>query len=154
MLLEIGSIAPDFSAIDQHGEIHKLSDYKNKWLIIYFYPRDNTPGCTKEACNIRDNYHELLKYSHIIGISTDPVVSHQKFANKFSLPFPLLSDQDKTIVRSYKVWSKKKFTGKEFMGTHRVTYIINNKTKIAKVYPKIKPATHAEELIQDIKKLI
>ena len=153
-MVQVGEQAPDFTLLSDKGDEVSLNQFHGKKVVLYFYPRDGTPGCTKEACNIRDNYRELLKYGHIIGISTDSVESHQKFTDKFSLPFPLLSDPDKKIVRSYKVWSKKKFMGKEFMGTHRVTYIIDKNAKIVNVYPKVKSGTHAEELIQDLKQLI
>lgn len=152
MNLQVGHTAPNFSLQDQNGNTHDLTTYKGKWVLMYFYPKDNTPGCTKEACDIRDNWKTLQKVGVIVfGISNDTVKSHQRFANKFDLPFPLLADVDKEIVQKYKVWRKKKFMGREYMGIHRSTFLIDPKGKIAKVYEGVNPATHIAEVINDLK---
>lgn len=150
MYLKKGEAAPYFSAADQNSNIHTLGDYQGKWLILFFYPKDNTPGCTKEACGIRDLYKRLSKYCILMGVSTDSTTSHNNFMQKHSLPFNLLSDPDKEMVRSYKVFGPKKFMGREYSGIHRATYIINPQGKIEKVYSKVKPADHAQELLDDI----
>lgn len=146
--------APNFSIPDQKGEIHKLSDYEGKWLLIYFYPRDNTPGCTKEACGIRDSFPEFAKLkASVLGISKDSVDSHKKFAKKFKLPFTLLSDENKEMLKAYGVWQKKKFMGREFMGIMRTSFLVNPHGKIVKVYENVKPTVHADEVLKDLKEL-
>lgn len=151
MQIKAGQLAPDFELPDQDGKIHKLSDYKGRWVLIYFYPKDNTPGCTKEACQMRDNFAEFEKLNtQVFGISVDPVKSHEKFAKKFNLPFPLLSDEEKKIVKIYGVWAKKKFLGKEFIGTKRSSFLINPQGKIEKIYEKVKPDLHAKEALRDL----
>ncbi len=140
-MLKAGTIAPEIVAPDQNGITHKLSDYQGKWVLLYFYPRDNTPGCTTEACALRDNYPHFTKTETVIlGVSTDSVASHEKFVQKFSLPFTLLSDGDKKIVKAY---------GANGLA-RRVSYLIDPAGKIAKVYEKVKPAEHAEEVLHDI----
>jgi len=147
-------IATNFSLKDQDGKLWTLSDLKGKWVVLYFYPRDNTPGCTKEACNFRDSFHELQSMEvQIVGISKDSVTSHKKFADKFSLNFPILSDESLKTIKAYDSWGKKKFMGREFEGTLRNTYLINPKGEIVKKYEKVNPLTHASEIIADIKKL-
>lgn len=144
-------IAQDFSLVDQDGKQQKLSEYKGKWVVLYFYPRDDTPGCTKEACNFRDNYHQLEKLNvQILGISKDSVKSHKKFAKKYNLNFPILSDENKEVIQKYNAWGKKKFMGKEFEGILRMTYLINPQGEIAKVYEQVNPLTHSGEIRKDL----
>lgn len=146
--------ATNFALLDQDEKKHSLSDYKGKWIILYFYPRDNTPGCTKEACSFRDSYKALQKIGVIIlGVSKDSVASHKKFAEKYSLNFPILSDESTKTIQAYKSWGIKKFMGREFEGTLRNTYLINPKGEIVKTYEKVNPLTHVTEIISDIKKL-
>ena len=147
MSLSAGQAAPDFEAHDQHGESIRLSTYRGKKVALYFYPKDDTPGCTAEACNLRDNYQGLLaKGIQVIGVSTDAVKSHKKFADKFNLPFPLVADEDKKIVEAYDVWGEKNMYGKKYMGTIRVTYLISEEGIIEKVIDKVKTDAHAEQL--------
>lgn len=154
MKLSIGSIAPDFELLDQEGNLHTLHDYKGKYILIYFYPKDNTPGCTKEACKIRDSFSGFQQYNAVVlGISTDSVKSHLSFSTKFHLPFPLLADEQKRIVDLYGVWGKKKFMGKEYMGTNRTSFLIDPEGIIIKIYDQVKPETHAEEVLKDIQSL-
>ena len=155
MKLKIGQKAPNFSLLDQNGKIHKLEQYANQWLLIYFYPKDDTPGCTKEACTIKDNFPKFNKLqAQVIGISADSVASHKKFAEKYKLPFPILADQDKKIVTAYDVYGKKNFMGKTFMGIKRTSFLLDPQGKIAKIYENVKPPLHAKEVINDLKKLI
>ncbi len=143
--------APDFSLPDQSGKIHSLSDYKGRWLVIYFYPKDDTPGCTKEACSFRDFAGDLASLGvSVLGISKDTVSSHKKFAEKYSLGFPLLSDPDTTVIQAYGAWGKKTFMGRSFLGTKRMTYIVNPEGTIVKIYDTVKPDKHAEEVLKDI----
>ena len=154
-MLKQGKKAPMFSLPDQDGEIHKLSDYLGQWILLYFYPKDNTPGCTKEACTIRDHWPVFKKLGiQVFGVSTDPVKRHAKFAEKYYLPFTLLADEDKKVVDQYEVWGEKKFMGRAYMGTSRVSYLIDPQGNIAKVYEKVKPAEHAEEVLNDLQKLM
>lgn len=150
MKLEIGHKAPGFSLPDQHGKIHELRLYLGSWVLIYFYPKDDTPGCTTEACSIRDNWDAFSKAGiTVLGISTDSVKSHQKFSTKYKLPFTLLADEDKTVVTQYGVYGKKKFMGREYMGINRMSFLINPQGKIVKVYEKVKPAEHAKEVLHN-----
>ena len=154
MALKEKDKAPAFNLPTQDGEKVKLSDYKGKWVLLYFYPKDNTPGCTKEACAMQDYLKQFNKLDFtVLGASPDSVASHKKFADKFGLKFPLLSDEDKTLVQDYGVWGKKKFMGKEYMGVNRSSFLIDPKGKIAKIYPKVKPAEHAEQVLADLKNL-
>ncbi len=154
-MLSIGTKAPEFSALDQSNKLRSLADYKGKYLILYFYPRDDTPGCTKEACSFRDSYHQLeIMNVSVIGVSKDSVVSHKKFADKYHIGFPLLADPDKVILKSYEAWGKKKFMGREFEGTLRVSYLIDPKGVIVKNYPKVNPLVHAAEINEDLKNLM
>ena len=147
-------IAPSFSLPDQNNTTHRLSDYKGMWLIIYFYPKDDTPGCTKEACNFRDKGDEFVKKGvTIIGISKDSTASHKKFADKYHLDFPLLSDPDHTTIERYGAWGKKKFMGREYDGIMRNTYLINPKGDIEKEYAGVNPLTHANQILQDLDEL-
>ena len=146
--LKEGDEAPDFSAPATGGLKMSLSDFKGKNVILYFYPKDDTPGCTKEACNFRDNFAQFKKRGALIlGVSTDPIKSHEKFTEKFDLPFPLLADEDKKIVQAYGVWGEKKFMGRTYMGTHRVTFLIGPDGRIKKIWPQVKPDEHAAEVL-------
>ena len=146
--------APDFSTTDQDGKIHTLSDYRGKWVLIYFYPKDDTPGCTKEACAIGELWPDFKKLKlQVFGVSVQNQKSHKKFAEKYNLPFTLLVDEDKKIVKKYGVWAKKKFMGREYMGVLRMSFLIDPKGKIAKIYDTVKPETHAEEVLEYVKKL-
>lgn len=143
--------APNFSLSDQDGKTHKLADYKGNWVILYFYPRDDTPGCTKEACEFRDNFEELKKRNIIVlGISKDSVKSHKKFSGKYSLPFPLLSDESIEVIKAYGAWGEKKFMGKSYQGIIRKTFLIDPKGEIRKEYPKVFPLGHARAVLGDI----
>lgn len=137
-MINRGDRAPDFSAEDQNGNVVNLSHYAGKRLVLYFYPKDDTPGCTAEACDLRDNHAALLsKGFAVVGVSRDPVKSHRKFAEKFSLPFPLLADVDGAICEAYGVWGKKKFMGREYMGINRTTFIISPTGIIEEVIIKV-----------------
>lgn len=151
MDLKVGDSAPDFELPDQDGKIHKLSDYQGQKILVYFYPKDNTPGCTIEACQIRDDFPKFNSIkAEVLGISTDSVESHQKFAQKHNLPFTLLADANKEVVKAYNVYKPKKFLGKEFLGTQRTSFLVDGDGKIAKIYEKVKPALHAEEVLRDL----
>ena len=147
-MLSENSKAPDFELQDENGKLHKLSDYAGKPVVLYFYPKDDTPGCTIEACNFRDNYSDFEKaHIQILGVSVDSVQSHKKFKEKYALPFPLLSDADHKVVEQYEVWKEKKMMGKTFMGITRTTYIIDRNGKIAKVFKDVKPSEHSREVM-------
>ena len=136
--LVAGDKAPDFSAKDQSGNTVSLSDFKGKKVVLYFYPKDDTPGCTKEACNFRDNFELLKKKGYVVlGVSVDSERSHKKFIEKYELPFTLISDTEKQVVTAYGVWGKKKFMGREYMGTARVTFVIDENGIIEKVIDKV-----------------
>ncbi|HSY42629.1 MAG TPA: thioredoxin-dependent thiol peroxidase [Candidatus Acidoferrum sp.] len=146
--LKEGDPAPDFSVATNGGGKISLSDYKGQNVILYFYPKDDTPGCTKEACAFRDGFAEFKKRGAVIlGVSTDSVKAHDKFVEKFKLPFPLLADEDKKIVEAYGVWGEKKFMGRKYMGTHRVTFLIGEDGRIKKIWPQVKPDEHAAEVL-------
>ncbi len=152
MKLKIGDKAPGFNLPDQNGKDHAIQDYLGKWVLIYFYPKDDTPGCTKEACSIRDNFPHLSKLKTIVlGISVDTTKSHAKFAGKYSLPFTLLADNQKEIVAKYGVWALKNFLGREYYGTKRTSFLINPKGRIAKIYQNVKPLVHAQQVLEDLK---
>jgi len=147
-LLVAGVSAPSISAKDQAGKPVSLEEYLGKKVVLYFYPKDDTPGCTKEACAFRDNFPNFNALGvDVLGVSVDDESRHKKFAEKYQLPFRLVSDPDKTIVEAYGVWGLKKFMGREYMGTNRVTYLIDEKGVIEKVWPKVNPAQHAQELL-------
>ncbi len=147
--------APDFKLPDQNGDIKTLSDYKGKWIVLYFYPKDDTPGCTTEACNFRDERDAISEFGNatVIGISKDSVASHKKFAEKHKLNFTLLSDVDHEVIDAYGSWVPKKFMGREYIGISRDTYIIDPKGNIVKEYKGVSPAKHAVEIINDLKAL-
>lgn len=133
--------------------MHTLKEYRGKWVVLYFYPKDDTPGCTVEACQFRDNFPKFKRSKAVVlGVSVDPVKKHAKFAAKYELPFTLLADEEKEVVNLYGVWAKKKFMGREYMGILRTSFLINPQGKIAKVYESVKPETHAEEVLADIRK--
>ena len=147
--------APDFKLPDQEGQNHSLSDYQGKWLVLYFYPKDFTPGCTKEACTFRDSNREFGKRGvKIVGISKDTVVSHKKFAEKYHLNFPLLADPEHKTIEAYGAWAKKKFLGREYYGTLRSTFLVSPKGKIVKEYKNVNPLTHSSEILKDLHKVL
>jgi thioredoxin-dependent peroxiredoxin len=149
-----GAQAPTFMLPDQDGKEHSLSEYAGKWVLLYFYPKDDTPGCTIEACTIRDQFKDFQKIGAVVlGVSTDSVKSHKKFADAYELPFTLLADEHKEVVGQYGVFGEKKFMGRTYMGTSRTSFLIDPSGKIAKVYEKVKPETHAGEVVADLKAL-
>lgn len=152
MLLKVGDQAPDFTLPDQSGANQSLSDYRGQWVLLYFYPKDDTPGCTTEACGIRDRFPKF-KGVKVLGVSVDSVASHDKFAHKYHLPFTLLADEAKQVVNLYGVWVKKNFMGKEYMGTARTSFLIDPQGNIAKIYEQVKPAEHAGQVIEDLSAL-
>lgn len=149
-----GQMAPEFEALDQNGARVSLRDLRGKPVVLYFYPKDDTPGCTKEACSFRDAWGEFERRGAVVlGVSTDPVKSHAKFVEKFRLPFRLLADVDQAIVRAYGVLGEKVFMGRRYLGTHRVTFLIGPDGKIAAVWPKVKPEGHAGEVLAALESL-
>lgn len=147
--LKEGDKAPDFTTVDEQGNEISLTDFRGKKVILYFYPADNTPTCTKESCNFRDNYDMLLKKGFVVlGISKDTARKHQNFIDKFDLPFPLLVDTEKEIINAYGVWGPKKFMGREFDGIHRETFVIDEKGMIERVFLKVKSNTHTEQILE------
>ncbi|BFM48166.1 thioredoxin-dependent thiol peroxidase [Marinomonas sp. THO17] len=148
MTIEVGQIAPEFSAKDQNGDTITLSQFRGKKVVLYFYPKDNTPGCTAQACDLRDNYQALLDQGYVVlGISPDSEKKHQNFIEKYQLPFPLIADTEKTVHDLYGTWQLKKFMGKEYMGTVRTTFIIDEEGKIADIITKVKTKAHAEQIL-------
>lgn len=146
--LKEGDVAPDFSAATNGGGNVSLADLKGKNVILYFYPKDDTPGCTREACAFRDHFAEFKRRGVVVlGVSTDPVKSHDKFVEKFKLPFPLLADEDKRMVTAYGVWGEKSFMGRKYLGTHRVTFLIGPDGRIKRIWPQLKPEEHAAEVL-------
>ncbi len=150
-MLKQGDNAPKFELKDQDGKVHKLSDYKGKKIVLYFYPRDDTPGCTIESCEFRDSYKEIQKKGAVIlGVSNDDEKSHKKFKDKYKLPFDLLADTEKKLVEEFGVFGEKSFMGKKFMGIFRTTFIIDEKGKIKKVFEDVTPKGHSEEIIKEL----
>ena len=148
-MLEIGTKAPSFSLPDQNGQMHSLEEYKGKKVILYFYPRDNTPGCTRQACNFGELYPQFQeKGAVVLGVSKDSVASHKKFEEKFSLPFTLLSDTELTCIKAYDVWQEKKNYGKVSMGVVRTTYLIDEAGVIAKAFGNVKAAENPGEMLE------
>ena len=146
--LNVGDTVPSFSAPDQDGNTINLSDYTGKKLIVFFYPRANTPGCTAEACNLRDNYKALQDEGYeLLGVSEDSQKKQANFKNKYEFPFPLLADEDHAVINAFGVWGPKKFMGKEFDGIHRKTFVVNGDGKVAKVIDKVKTKDHAAQLL-------
>lgn len=147
--MKVGQKAPDFSVKDDAGKTVKLSDLKGKKVVLYFYPKDDTPGCTKEACNFRDGIAAIKKLGAVVlGVSADSVESHQKFKKKFDLNFPLLADTDRKVIEAYDVWKEKSMYGRKYMGIERTTYVIGKDGKISHIFPKVKVAEHAEEVLE------
>lgn len=154
MEIKTSQKAPVFALPDQNGKKHTLSQYKNQWVLLYFYPKDNTPGCTIEACALRDNFPKFKKMNAVVlGISTDSIKSHKNFEEKYKLPFTLLADEKKEVVKMYGVWQKKKMMGREYMGIVRTSFLIDPKSKIARIYEKVKPAEHAQQVLNDLKSI-
>ncbi len=150
-MLKEGDKAPDFGIKDQNGKTHQLADYKGKKIILYFYPKDLTPGCTMESCNLRDNYSELTKKGfEVIGVSADDENKHQRFIGKYKLPFTLLADVEKKVINAYGVWGPKKFMGRTFDGIHRTTFVIDEKGMIEKVITKVKTKDHAKQILEEL----
>ena len=146
--LKEGDKAPDFAVNDGEGKTVRLKDLKGKKFVLYFYPKDDTPGCTKEACSFRDSFSKFKRRGiEVFGVSLDSEKSHQKFTEKFSLPFRLLADTDRKLSESFGTYGKKKFMGREYMGNHRMTFLIDEKGKIKKIFEKVKPEDHAEEVL-------
>jgi peroxiredoxin Q/BCP len=146
--LKKGDSAPSFSCTDENGDIISLTSYKGKKLVLYFYPKDNTPGCTVESCNLRDNYTQLLQQGYeVLGVSADTEKKHQSFIKKFDLPFHLLADVDKKVINDYGVWGPKKFMGREYEGIHRTTFVIDEKGVIEEVFSKVVTKAHAEQIL-------
>ncbi|MSU75358.1 MAG: thioredoxin-dependent thiol peroxidase [Candidatus Magasanikbacteria bacterium] len=153
-MIQLKQTAPNFTLADQTGQTHSLSDYKGQWVLLYFYPKDDTPGCTTEACQIRDSWSEFKMAGIVVlGVSIDSVIKHNKFAKKFDLPFMLLADEDKKVVELYGVWGEKKFMGRTYMGIRRTSFLINPAGEIAKVYEQVKADGHAQEILNDWKAL-
>ena len=153
-MIKEGDRSPDFKAITTDGTTIALKNLKGKNVVLYFYPKDDTPGCTIEACAFRDNFKNIGKLNAVVlGISPDGVKSHVKFTEKFQLPFPLLADEDKKICQDYGVWVEKSMYGKKYMGVARTTFVINKEGKIAKVFEKVKPEGHDQEVIKTLKTL-
>jgi len=153
-MLNIGDAAPAFSAADQYGETRTLSECKESWLLLYFYPKDDTPGCTTEACELRDNMNALRSHNiKVVGISADSVESHTKFSSKFALQFPLLADTSKEIIKAYGVWGEKSMYNKTYMGILRTSFLIDPNGIVQKVYEKVKPEGHADMVIKDIQEM-
>jgi peroxiredoxin Q/BCP len=143
-----GDKAPNFSALDQDGKSHSLSDYVGKKLVVFFYPRASTPGCTAEACDLRDNFERFQSQNYeILGVSADSAKAQAKFKDKFEFPFPLLADEDKAVIQAFGVWGSKKFMGKEYDGIHRTTFIIDENGSIAEVITKVKTKEHAAQIL-------
>ena len=150
-MLELGKRAPDFELPDQNGVMHRLSDYRGQKVILYFYPRDNTPGCSKQACNFGELYPQFQeKGAVVLGVSKDTVKSHKRFEEKFGLPFPLLSDTEKTVIQAYDVWKEKKMYGKVSMGVVRSTYLIDEEGIIIRAFGKVKAADNPGQMLEEL----
>ena len=148
-MLKEGDLAPDFTLLSDQGEEVTLSSFRGKKVVVYFYPKDNTPGCTKEACSFRDAYDEFLaKGAVVIGISPDPPSSHQRFRARYNLPFYLLCDTDHSVAKAYGAWGEKKSFGRTYQGIIRSTFVLDEEGRITKVFPKVRPAEHAQEVLQ------
>lgn len=147
-ILKQGDNAPEFKQVDQDGNTHTLADYKGKKLVVFFYPKASTPGCTAEACNLRDNWEtfEAQNYA-ILGVSADSPKRQKNFKEKYDMPFPLLADEDKSVINAFGVWGPKKFMGREYDGIHRTTFVIDEEGKIAEVITKVKTKAHAEQIL-------
>ncbi|MEQ8472306.1 MAG: thioredoxin-dependent thiol peroxidase [Marinoscillum sp.] len=149
MMLKAGDKAPEIESTDQDGNPIKLSDFKGKKIVLYFYPKDNTPGCTAESCNLRDNYEELQKQGYVVlGVSGDSAKSHKKFIEKYQLPFPLIADENKSVHEAFGTWGEKKMYGKTYMGTLRTTFVIDENGVIQEVIEKVKTKDHTSQILQ------
>lgn len=149
--LQTDSTAPDFELADQENQKHKLSDFRGQWVLLYFYPKDNTAGCTKEACSLADNFPAFEKLNaKVLGVSTDSVESHKKFAEKYKLPFTLLADTEKKVVKLYGVWAEKSMFGKKYFGIRRTSFLIDPSGLVNKIYKSVNPITHAGEVVSDL----
>lgn len=147
--LQIGDKAPNFSAKDQSGNVHQLNDYFGKKLVLFFYPKANTPGCTSEVCDLRDHYNQFEANNfNLLGVSADRLKAQENFKHKFNLPFPLLADEDKLVIKAYGVWGPKKFMGKEYDGIHRTTFIIDENGIIERVISEVKTKIHAQQIFE------
>jgi peroxiredoxin Q/BCP len=154
MVLPVGDSAPLFSLPDQDGVVHSLSDYLGKWVLVYFYPKDDTPGCTTQACGLRDSFTEYTKAGLVVlGVSVDSVKKHKKFQQKYELPFTLLSDEQKDIVTAYGVWQQKKFMGREYMGIVRTSFLISPQGVVAHIFDAVDVKTHAQLVLSTYKEL-
>lgn len=150
-LPKLGSVAPAINLPDQDGKKQKLSDYKGQWVLIYFYPKDDTSGCTTEACGIRDAFPRFNKLkAKVFGISADTIASHKKFADKYKLPFTLLSDEDKVVLNKYGVWGEKSMYGRKYFGINRTSFLVDPNGKIVRIYEKVKPAEHTAQVLCDL----
>ena len=148
-LLEVGAKAPELSGVDQEGKPVRLKDYQGRKVVLYFYPKDDTPGCTAEACSLRDAHDELRESGYeVIGVSPDPEGKHRKFVDKYDLPFRLLADPDKQVIKDYGAWGPKRFMGREFEGVLRTTYLIDEGGRIARVIDKVKTKEHARQVLE------
>ncbi len=153
-MLQEGTVAPDFTLLDQDETLVSLHDFEHSFVLVYFYPKDDTPGCTKEACMIADVYDEFQTHGvAVLGISKDSPKSHKKFATKYNLPFRLLSDKEGNTIEAYDAWQNKSMFGRSFMGIARISYLIDRDGVIIKAYPNVDPATHANQILKDIKAL-
>lgn len=148
-MLKEGTTAPAFKTTDQNGESVSLKELRGRKVVLYFYPKDDTPGCTKEACSFRDAYSKFKKKDiTVLGVSPDKETAHKKFVTKYQLPFTLLADTDHSIAEAYGVWGEKKFMGRKYLGVHRTTFLIDEKGKIRKIFEKVKPEDHASEVLE------
>ena len=148
MSLSVGDKAPQFTCNDQNGNPVSLTDFSGKKVVVYFYPKDNTPGCTKQACNLRDNYEKLLSQGYVVlGVSADSEKKHQNFIAKYDLPFPLLADVEKEMIQAYGVWVEKSMYGKKYMGIARTTFVINKEGVISEIIAKVKTDNHTEQIL-------
>ncbi|HZN05772.1 MAG TPA: thioredoxin-dependent thiol peroxidase [Pyrinomonadaceae bacterium] len=148
-MLKEGTTAPAFKTTDENGDTVSLKDLRGQKVVLYFYPKDDTPGCTKEACSFRDGFAKFKKQGiNVLGVSPDSEASHKKFVTKYKLPFTLLADTDRSIAEAYGVWGEKKFMGRKYMGVHRTTFLIDEKGKIKKIFEKVKPEDHASEVLE------
>lgn len=147
--LQVGEKVPDFSVSDDKGNIHQLSEYKGQKLVVFFYPKANTPGCTAEACDLRDHYKELQDAGYaLLGVSADSEKKQQNFSEKYNFPFPLLADEDKQVINAFGVWGPKKFMGREYDGIHRMTFIIDENGVVERVIEKVKTKAHAAQILE------
>jgi thioredoxin-dependent peroxiredoxin len=147
MMLEVGDRAPEFELADQHGTVHRLDGYRGRWLVVYFYPKDDTPGCTAEACSFRDARSDLDALgAAVLGVSADDAAAHRRFAEKHGLSFPLLIDPDKSMLEAYGAWVEKQRFGKRHLGVQRITYLIDPEGVVARVWPRVRAEGHADEV--------